>query len=179
MLSIDGAPARPHGGAKLGASYFKDRLNSIQAIGADGEVEISLAKVKARLKRDWHPEYEPEAILPPHLLDGDHTLSERATLISLQDIVSFETLCRKTKIVCTLGPACSTQEGMTALLDAGLNIARMNFSHGDHGAHAQTLQTFRCATFTFCRGHLRAKSDQWHRAPLSSCGLLMPTKLLR
>lgn len=124
----------------------KDRLNSIQDVGANGQIEISLAKLKARLKRDWHPEFEPEAILPPHLMDSRNTISERATLINLQDIVSSEAMCRKTKVVCTLGPACGTQEGMAALLDAGLNIARLNFSHGDHAAHAQTLQTFRCGS---------------------------------
>lgn len=39
---------------------------------------------------------------------------------------------RKTKIVCTLGPAVSTEEAMTELVKAGMNGARFNFSHGDH-----------------------------------------------
>lgn len=50
---------------------------------------------------------------------------------------------RKTKIVCTLGPACWTEEGLAELLDAGLNVARFNFSHGDHAGHLEVLQRLR------------------------------------
>ena len=39
---------------------------------------------------------------------------------------------RKTKIICTLGPACSTEEKVIEMLDAGMDVARLNFSHGDH-----------------------------------------------
>lgn len=42
---------------------------------------------------------------------------------------------RKTKIVCTLGPAVSTPEMITALMQAGMNVARFNFSHADHVGH--------------------------------------------
>ncbi|MCL2562578.1 MAG: pyruvate kinase [Oscillospiraceae bacterium] len=42
---------------------------------------------------------------------------------------------RKTKIVCTLGPAVSNKEMITALIQTGMNCARLNFSHGDHEEH--------------------------------------------
>ena len=45
----------------------------------------------------------------------------------------------RTKIVCTLGPATSTREAIDALLDAGLDVARINFSHGTHEQHARTI----------------------------------------
>ncbi|MDR1607030.1 MAG: pyruvate kinase [Deltaproteobacteria bacterium] len=50
---------------------------------------------------------------------------------------------RKTKIVATIGPASSSPEILGQMLDAGLNVARLNFSHGDHATHVNTLQTLR------------------------------------
>lgn len=42
---------------------------------------------------------------------------------------------RKTKIVCTLGPASENEEVLSKLIEAGLNVSRHNFSHGDHEEH--------------------------------------------
>lgn len=42
---------------------------------------------------------------------------------------------RKTKIVCTIGPASESPEILEELIDAGMNVARLNFSHGDHAEH--------------------------------------------
>ncbi|WIY81636.1 pyruvate kinase [Propionimicrobium sp. PCR01-08-3] len=46
---------------------------------------------------------------------------------------------RRAKIVCTLGPATSTQERMEELITAGLDVARFNMSHGDHAEHKKRL----------------------------------------
>ncbi len=50
---------------------------------------------------------------------------------------------RKTKIISTLGPASSSEEVIEKMLRAGLNVARLNFSHGTHEEHAKTIETFR------------------------------------
>ncbi len=52
----------------------------------------------------------------------------------------------RTKIVCTLGPASSTREGIRSLLEAGMNVARINFSHGTHEQHAETIANIRAVS---------------------------------
>ncbi len=47
---------------------------------------------------------------------------------------------RKTKIVCTMGPACNDEETITKMCLAGMNVARLNFSHGDHAEHLKSIQ---------------------------------------
>ena len=50
---------------------------------------------------------------------------------------------RKTKIVCTLGPACESEAVFTALCEAGLNVARLNFSHETHETHKKHCDMIR------------------------------------
>ena len=50
---------------------------------------------------------------------------------------------RKTKIVCTLGPASANEEIIEKMLLAGMNIARLNFSHGTHDGHREYIEMFR------------------------------------
>ena len=52
---------------------------------------------------------------------------------------------RKTKIICTLGPACWDVPTLESLIDAGMNVARFNFSHGDHAGHKACLDRLRQA----------------------------------
>ncbi|MEZ4422398.1 MAG: pyruvate kinase [Gemmatimonadota bacterium] len=49
----------------------------------------------------------------------------------------------RTKIVCTLGPASSSPETVRALIEAGLDVARVNMSHGTHEEHARVIETLR------------------------------------
>jgi len=50
---------------------------------------------------------------------------------------------RKTKIICTIGPACENEETLTAMCRAGMNVARLNFSHGTHEEHLQRIRMIR------------------------------------
>ena len=49
----------------------------------------------------------------------------------------------RTKIVCTLGPSTSTDDAIRGLIEAGMNVARVNFSHGTHDQHAATIAMVR------------------------------------
>ncbi|MEE3329999.1 MAG: pyruvate kinase [Myxococcota bacterium] len=50
---------------------------------------------------------------------------------------------RSTKVVGTIGPACDSPEQIRALIGAGLNVARLNFSHGNHEQHAEVVKRIR------------------------------------
>lgn len=50
---------------------------------------------------------------------------------------------RKTKIVCTIGPASRSRDMLGQLIDAGMDVARLNFSHGSHAEHAEVLEALR------------------------------------
>ena len=55
-------------------------------------------------------------------------------------------MTRRGKIVCTLGPASSTDEQITALVEVGMDVARLNFSHGDHADHETAYKRVRAAS---------------------------------
>ena len=47
---------------------------------------------------------------------------------------------RKTKIVCTIGPASDKEEILRAMIENGMNVARLNFSHNTHEGHAKNIK---------------------------------------
>ena len=64
---------------------------------------------------------------------------------------------RKCKIICTMGPSCWDVEMLVKLIDAGCNVCRLNFSHGDHEGHGSCVQRIREAD-----QHLVRKRQQTH-----------------
>src|SRR5438876_7903057 len=59
---------------------------------------------------------------------------------------------RRAKLVCTLGPACDSVDALERLIAAGMDVARLNFSHGTHEQHGERL------------GRLRKASDKQRKA---------------
>lgn len=53
---------------------------------------------------------------------------------------------KKTQIVCTIGPSCWSVERLVEMIDEGMTVARLNFSHGDHVVHGQTVAKIREAS---------------------------------
>jgi pyruvate kinase len=53
---------------------------------------------------------------------------------------------KKTKIVCTIGPATESEEALTKLLKAGMNVMRLNFSHGDFAEHSNRVKNLKLAS---------------------------------
>src|SRR3954470_10468605 len=51
----------------------------------------------------------------------------------------------KTRLVCTIGPASRSEAVMQQMILAGMNVARLNFSHGDFAGHKSVIQTLRAA----------------------------------
>lgn len=79
--------------------------------------------------------------------------------ITVDHIRSNKVSTRKTKIICTLGPACWSVEGLSGLIDNGMNIARLNFSHGDHEGHGATLERLREALASRPGSHVGVMLD--------------------
>lgn len=52
---------------------------------------------------------------------------------------------KKTKIICTIGPACDDKDSLISLMKAGMNVARINMSHGTHESHQKTIDNIKAA----------------------------------
>jgi pyruvate kinase len=76
---------------------------------------------------------------------SDNDSSTQQNHYFMRCYMSFMDDFRHTKIICTIGPASSSSECITDLILAGMDVARLNFSHGDHQTHKEILQRIRAA----------------------------------
>jgi len=86
---------------------------------------------------------EMASLVKPTGYHGDHTISFCSTKIGLENVINPSDTVRKTKILCTMGPKCWDEVSMGELIDAGMGVARFNFSHGTHAMHQEVLDRFR------------------------------------
>merc|ERR1719440_231978 len=99
--------------------------------GLDGSVEETRSASKSAAASNVKFYSQSALSLPRHM--GDISMEERVS----------DSFSRKCKIICTMGPSCWSVENLVKLIDAGMNVARLNFSHGDHEAHGACVDRIR------------------------------------
>src|SRR4051812_45078148 len=82
----------------------------------------------------------------PRLSDRPPICTFHQTEYSAEKQTDRIRLMRRSKIVCTLGPAVDSYEQLKALIEAGMNVARLNMSHGTHAEHEERYHRVRKAS---------------------------------
>ncbi|KMZ60205.1 Pyruvate kinase [Zostera marina] len=106
----------------------------------DGRAPSSVVSVVKRLYRE-----DAELVLPvsPEDVPKEEEVKHPSDVQLLGDtfpgVWSKPIVRRKTKIVCTIGPSTDTREMIWKLAEAGMNVARLNMSHGDHTSHQKVI----------------------------------------
>nr|AIW65576.1 pyruvate kinase [Tigriopus japonicus] len=100
-------------------------------------------------------DHEESAILPTSNVPGGqqraHTASTTVDYLSNLDIMSRANRIRLSGIVCTIGPVSREVDYLFDMIDTGMNIARMNFSHGTHDYHGGTIDNCRLAAEKYAK----------------------------
>ncbi|PKA64245.1 Plastidial pyruvate kinase 2 [Apostasia shenzhenica] len=85
----------------------------------------------------------PGEVFPEDMLKVEETFQQLKSIHQLGEaspvVWSAPNVRRKTKIVCTIGPSTNTKEMIWKLAETGMNVARLNMSHGDHASHQKVI----------------------------------------
>lgn len=104
-------------------------------------IRVKSPKIIARRSARAEPQVLP--VSPEDVPKTEEQLQYLQAIQQLGDtsvgMWSKPTVRRKTKIVCTIGPSTNTREMIWKLAEAGMNVARMNMSHGDHASHQKVI----------------------------------------
>lgn len=125
------------------------RSRALPAWRPEGKGKVSPAParrhhaVRAVLKRAPRADAEVLPVSPEDVEQGNGDFQSLSGLQQLADTAPGlwlkPTVGRKTKIVCTIGPSTNTREMIWKLAEAGMNVARLNMSHGDHASHQKVI----------------------------------------
>ncbi|KAF2896666.1 hypothetical protein ILUMI_09515 [Ignelater luminosus] len=88
--------------------------------------------------------------VPPFQLEAGDAATYLDHMCAL-DISSRASYVRLTGIICTIGPASREPEMLEKMMETGMNIARLNFSHGSHEYHAETIKNIRAAVANYSK----------------------------
>lgn len=107
------------------------------------------------------------------MVDSSKPISQdSSTRIKFNSIFeSIDVSERRTKIVATLGPSCNDTDTIVKLIDAGMNVARLDFSDGDHKSHGLSVQNLAQA--------LKQRSDKTVALMLETRGPEIRSGILR
>merc|ERR1711942_391074 len=112
-------------------------------------------------KMVWPTEHETKELvssilekldIPPHQ-NNARAQSAQVEYTSSLNMYSTANKMRLSGIVCTIGPVSRSPECLLELIENGMNVARMNFSHGSHEYHAQTMENVRIANKMYMEKH--------------------------
>ncbi|KAF8114816.1 hypothetical protein N665_0033s0008 [Sinapis alba] len=149
--SIQGSMLSPNGGGSLSTradKFLKPASFAVKVLGNEakrsGRVSLKSRRVvDTTVRSSARVETEVIPVSPEDVPNREEQFERLLEMQKFSDtsvgMWSKPTARRKTKIVCTVGPSTNTREMIWKLAEAGMNVARMNMSHGDHASHKKVI----------------------------------------
>ncbi|XP_043717987.1 pyruvate kinase isozyme G, chloroplastic-like [Telopea speciosissima] len=145
MAGASAAAATTEINLRFGMPFLNgsDHLSSLRSVSSSFSIQMRRSSERGCYggKNDFFPGLSMKTTEEDHIVDlGSVNV---ALDLSSNNNSGGTSICknaqRKTKIVCTIGPSTCTREMIWKLAEAGMNVARLNMSHGDHASHQKTI----------------------------------------